>query len=80
MDFRQLRTQAGLTQAFVAKKLDLSQGNISHWDAGHWAPPRKYRKKLAKLYGVSEDQIEAMVQEVREKNRGEGQINGSKTE
>lgn len=57
MSLRELRETAGLSRNFVADKLDVCVSCIAHWEKGDWPPSRKYHKKLAKLYGVSKEQI-----------------------
>lgn len=61
MTLRELRVNAGLRQADVAKKLDVDQAAVSHWDNGKSRPTRKYIKKLAKLYGVTDEQLLAVI-------------------
>lgn len=51
------RKAAGLTQEVVAKRLDVDQGSISNWERGIYIPHRKYRKKLARLYGCTVDEL-----------------------
>ncbi len=53
-----MRQHSLLTQGEVAKKLNVDQAAISHWESGTNAPLRKYRKKLAKIYGVTVDELE----------------------
>lgn len=55
---KEMRTSAGLTQEAVAKKLVLDQASVSYWESGKTKPLRKYRKKLARLYGVTQEEIE----------------------
>lgn len=38
---------------------------------GDWAPARKYYKKMAKLYGVSEEEIKAAAEAIRAANKEE---------
>lgn len=57
MTLRELREAAGLTQVQVAKKLVVDQGAVSNWERGVNAPSVKYHKKLAKLYGVTVDEL-----------------------
>lgn len=52
-----LREQVGLTQAFVADKLNVEQSAVSHWETGKFRPSRKYCPMLAELYGVSVEEI-----------------------
>ena len=62
---RELRIAANLKQEEVAKKLNLDQTAISHWERGCTQPLQKYRKRLAKLYNVS-------VAELLEEQKKEG--------
>lgn len=57
MTLKELRLRAGLLQVDVAKKLNVDQSTVSKWDNGLARPARKYRKKLAKLYGCTEDEL-----------------------
>lgn len=54
---KELRQSAGLTQEQVAKLLDVDQAAVSNWERGKYAPVRKYKERLAKLYGVSVDEL-----------------------
>lgn len=57
MTLRERRTQAGMTQEQVAKLIDVNQAAISHWEKGKWKPLAKYRKKLAKIYKCTVDEL-----------------------
>ena len=57
MPLRELRELAGLTRAQVAKKLNVDLSCVTHWELGDWRPSRKYHKKLAKLYGVTVEEL-----------------------
>ena len=59
MSLRDRRIAAGLTQAEVAKKLDVDQSAVCHWEKGRGGPIRKYQKKLAKIYGCTVDELMA---------------------
>ena len=61
MTLKELRLAAGLQQSDVAKKLNVTISAVSNWELGKNAILRKYHKKLAKLYGVTEDDIIAAV-------------------
>ena len=52
-----MRITAGLTQAEVAKKLDVSQCAVSTWESGKYNPSLDKIIQLAKLYGVTEQEI-----------------------
>lgn len=68
LTLKELRTNAGLTREQIAKKAFVDVSCITHWELGDWAPSRKYHKKLAKLYGVSEAEIKAAADEIRAAN------------
>ena len=53
------RLRARLTQAEVAKRLNVDQTAVSHWERGDNPPLQKYRPQLAALYGVTVDEISA---------------------
>ena len=57
MNLREYRERAGLRQVDVAKKLNVDQTAISKWESGDNRISRKYHKKLAKLYGVTVDEL-----------------------
>lgn len=57
MTLRELRERSGLTRAQVAKKLDVDLSCVTHWELGDWRPLRKYHKKLAKMYGVTVNEL-----------------------
>lgn len=57
MTLKELRLAAGLQQADVAKRLHVTETAVSNWELGKNAISRKYHKKLAKLYGVSVEEL-----------------------
>lgn len=57
MSLIELRLKAKMLQREVANKLDVSQAAVSHWETGDAKPCRKYRQKLARLYGVTEEEL-----------------------
>ena len=57
MTLRELRERSGLTRAQVAKKLNVDLSCVTHWELGDWRPLRKCHKKLAKMYGVTVDEL-----------------------
>ena len=59
MALKELRERSGLTRAQVAKKLNVDLSCVAHWELGDWRPARKYHKKLARMYGVTETEIGA---------------------
>lgn len=66
MTLKERREARGLTQTDVAKKLNVDQSSVSHWEQGKYAPVRKYRKALAKLYGCTVDELFGNAKEPRE--------------
>lgn len=69
MTLRELRQNAGLTQADVEKKFDVNQSAVSYWESGKTKPCKKHRVKLEKLYGCTEEQILTAIEETARKNR-----------
>lgn len=57
MRLRELRERAGLRQADVGKKLCVDQTTVCKWESGLSKPLKKYRKKLARLYGCTVDDL-----------------------
>ena len=57
MKLREYRERVGLRQIDVAKKLNVDQAAVSKWESGENRISRKYHKKLAKLYGVTVDEL-----------------------
>lgn len=57
MTLKERRKRLGLTQAQVGKKLEVDQSAVAHWENNHCKPIKKYREKLAKLYGCTPDEI-----------------------
>lgn len=54
---KELRERSNLTRAQVAKKLNVDLSCVTHWELGDWRPARKYHKKLARMYGVTVDEL-----------------------
>lgn len=59
---KELRKAAGLGQAEVAERLDVTQSAVSKWEHG-CIPLAKYRRKLAKLYGVAEEELKRWLED-----------------
>lgn len=57
MTLREMRKQAGLTQAEVARLFNLGRGAVCAWEKGKCAPKIGYLEKLASVYGVEPKQI-----------------------
>lgn len=51
------RVNVKLTQADVAKRLDISVGTIKNWEKGKTFPKQPQIEQLCELYGVSYDNI-----------------------
>ena len=52
-----LRNRKGWTQLDLAKKLNVSEGVISHWETGKRQPKMEMVGKIAELFGVGADII-----------------------
>lgn len=57
MSLRDLRIRAGLTQCDVAKALQVDQSAVSYWERGRNPPLAKYHEPLARLYGISVEEL-----------------------
>jgi transcriptional regulator with XRE-family HTH domain len=52
------RVRADLSQAFVAKHLNLSTPQcVSNWETGRTSPPLKYLAEIAALYRVDHQKL-----------------------
>lgn len=61
---REERTRCKMTQEFVAESLGVSRQAISKWETGNAEPSTSNLLAIAKLYGVSaEDLLERVAQE-----------------
>lgn len=54
---REWREAAGLTQADLARRLNLAQQTISEWEQGRAAPRRSRAADVAKLLNVDESEF-----------------------
>lgn len=57
MNIKELRLKAGLTQVELAKKMNVDQATVSHWESGKHNPLRKMHKKLAKVLGCTVEEL-----------------------
>lgn len=57
MNIKHLRLKAGLTQVELAKKMNVTQATVSLWENQVNRPTRKLHKKLAKVLGVTVDEL-----------------------
>lgn len=54
---KRLREQAGLSQAQLAKRLDVTRSSVNAWEMGLSAPTTQYIVALARMFHVSADYI-----------------------
>ena len=54
---KQLREQAGYSQAQLAKRLDVTRSSVNAWEMGLSMPTTQYVVGLAKLFHVSADYL-----------------------
>ena len=57
LKIRELRVNAGLTQAQLAKKMNVDQSCVSLWESEKTNPAKKLHKKLAKVLGCTVDEL-----------------------
>jgi transcriptional regulator with XRE-family HTH domain len=55
--FRKARIRAGLSVAEVMKKLCVSDAAVYQWETGETTPNAKRLPEIAKLYGVTVDEL-----------------------
>lgn len=60
-NLRELREAHGMSQHDVAMKLDVTDVAISRWENGRSNPLRKYRERMAGIYGVGIEVIEDLL-------------------
>lgn len=56
-NLKRIRESKGLTQAQVAKALDITRPAVTQWESGWSVPKMGHIEKLAELYGVSKSEI-----------------------
>lgn len=56
------RGRSRLTQAGVARELDVSQGLVSQWEQGKYLPERDQVRTMLGLYGVPAAEVERLVE------------------
>ena len=54
---RQARMRKGMTQAQLAKKMNVDQSCVSLWESEKTNPAKKLHKKLAKVLGCTVDEL-----------------------
>ena len=57
MNLKELRLKAGLTQAEVARQLNVSQVAVHRWETGDTRIARKHHEQLARLYDVPVEKV-----------------------
>ncbi len=57
MSFSSAREEAGMTQNEVAQALGVNQSAVSFWENGKTQPRSAQLPKIAKLYGVTVDEL-----------------------
>lgn len=54
---REYRKRAGLTQAELAKRMDVDQSAVSLWESGKTRPLRKLHQRLAEVLGCTVEEL-----------------------
>ena len=57
MGFREARVKAGMSVAQVMEKLSVSDAAIYQWETGTTMPTAKRLVEIARLYGVTVDEL-----------------------
>lgn len=57
MGFREARVKAGMSVAQVVDKLSVSDAAVYQWETGVTMPTAKRLIEIAKLYGVTVDEL-----------------------
>lgn len=57
MQLLTLRTKAGWSQEFVARQMEVSRATIVNWERGNTEPSISEAVKLAKLFGVTVEEL-----------------------
>ena len=60
------RTRCGMTQEFVAESMGVSRQAVSKWENGTADPSTSNLLKLAKLYGISPEELIRSIQPEQE--------------
>ena len=55
--FKELRLQSGLSQAELARRLNVTRSSVNAWEMGISAPTTQYVVELAGLFHVSSDYL-----------------------
>lgn len=57
MSFKSARIKAGLSAKEAAERLGVSVASVSYWESGACGPISKRLPEIARLYGVSVDEL-----------------------
>lgn len=57
MQLLRLRTSAGWSQEYVARKMEVSRQTIMNWEDGKSIPTADKAVKLAKIFGVTVEEL-----------------------
>lgn len=58
MTIREAREAKGISQEYLAKKLEVEQGAVCHWEKGSSRPNKRNLAKLCRFLGVEESELE----------------------
>ena len=58
MTIREAREAKGMSQGYVARKLEVEQGAVCHWENGSARPNKRNLAKLCRILGVEEHELE----------------------
>lgn len=53
----ELRTQFGITQSELAKRLDVTRSSVNAWELGFATPQLKHIVEMSKIFGTTVDGI-----------------------
>lgn len=62
-EFERKRLAAGMTQTAVAEKLSVDPSTVSRWEASETIPEPKHFPKLAKLFGMTAEEVVSLFDE-----------------
>lgn len=69
MTLKELRTRTGLRQADVAKRLGVTIIAISNWELGKNNILAKYKKKLARLYRCTLEELDEAIEATKSRKQ-----------
>lgn len=69
MTLRGLRERAGLDCYQVARKMNVAYTAVWYWENGKNGILRKHQKKLARLYGCTESELRAGLEETKAQSK-----------